>query len=136
MELVILTRRCELSSGILWSSCPIANSCGEYTGQSLSLLLLCKLPLPGKLDIVFIEDYFLDVVGGHLTHEKRLRISFFITLHYFVLEAKKLQDLLKHSRRDSTFLGHALWHLGCSLLSVNLNRLLSVSELIQLVVYL
>lgn len=30
---------------------------------------LCHLPLLGKLYVVFIKNYFLNVVSGHLSHE-------------------------------------------------------------------
>lgn len=63
-----------------------------------------------------------------------MRIAFLVTLDYLVLEAEELQYLLEHRRRHSALLRYAPRHLGRSLLSVHLYRLLAVSELIQLAV--
>ena len=52
--------------------------------------VLNHLPLMGKLDVIFVEYHFLDIVRRHLAHEKTLHVSFLETLHNFVFKTEKL----------------------------------------------
>ena len=67
MQLIILAGLGRvLASG--WT-CSVANRRGQHTRQRLRLLLLRKLSLSCELNIILIEDNFLDIVGWHLAHE-------------------------------------------------------------------
>lgn len=98
----------------------------------MRLLLLRELALPRELDVVLVKYYFLDIVCRHLSHEQRLYIAILVALCDLILEAKELEYLLEHRWGDRSFLRLALWHLGRSLLGVDLDRLLSIPELVQL----
>jgi len=110
----------------------IANRRRQYTRKSLGLSLLGELPLSGELNVILVEYDLLDIVRRHLAHKKRLRVAVFVALDDLVLEAQELQYLLEHGRSDRALLRQALRHLGSRLLSVDLDRLLAISELVQL----
>lgn len=69
------------------------------------------LSLFGKLYVILVKDYFLNVVSWHLSHEKALCVTFFITLDYFILETQKLENLLKHGRSYRTLDAERFRHL-------------------------
>ena len=49
-----------------------------------------------KLQIVFVENNFLNILRWHLSHKEALLIPFFVALHYLILKAQELQDLIEH----------------------------------------
>jgi hypothetical protein len=51
-----------------------------------------------ELEVVLVENNFLDILRRHLPHKEALLIPFFVTLHDFVFEAQELQDLIEHVR--------------------------------------
>ena len=92
--------------------------------------------VPRELDVILVEDHLLDIMSRHLPHEKALGVSFFVPLEDLVFEAEELQDLLEHIGGYRALLLEGLGHLGCSLLGVDLDGLGSISELLELPIYL
>lgn len=104
---VLSTLRCELSG----THRSVADCRWENSRIAKSFLFLGQLPLPGELDVVFVEYYFLYVMRRHLPHEQCLAVAVLIPLNDLLLEAQELQDLLEHRRLDGSFLLLALGHL-------------------------
>lgn len=98
----------------------------------ISETCLSNLPLLSEFNIVFVKNDLLNIVSGHLSHEKALHIAFFVALHYFVFKTEELQNLLEHSWSDWAFNIERLRHLWGCLLSVYLNTFGSISKLIKL----
>ena len=94
------------------------------------------LSLFGKLYVILVKDYFLNIVSWHLSHEKALCVAFFITLDYFIFETQKLENLLEHGRSYRSLDAKRFRHLWSRLLSVDFNGFGSVSKLVQLAKYL
>lgn len=97
---------------------------------------LGKLTSFGEFYVVLVEDYLLNIVCWHLSHKKTLHVALFKPLHYFILKAQKLQNLLKHGWSHRSLNIKRLWHLWCRLLSIYLNAFRTISKLVKLSKYL
>ena len=100
------------------------------------IYFLSLLSLFGKLYVILVKDYFLNIVSWHLSHEKALSISFFITLDYFILETQKLENLLEHGRSYRSLNVERFWHLWGRLLGIDFYGFGTISKLVQLPKYL
>lgn len=58
--------------------------------------VLSHLSLLSELDVVLVENYFLDVMSWHLSHEKGLHVALLEALENLIFETKELKDLLEH----------------------------------------
>lgn len=85
-----------------------------------------------KFDVTFIENYFLNIVSWHLSHEKALGISIFIALNNFIFEADKLKNLREHAGFHRSFLLKTFWHNWRHLWGKDFNWFGSISKLIKL----
>jgi hypothetical protein len=96
------------------------------------LIFLSFLSHLGKFDITFIENNFLNIVSWHLSHEKTLGISIFISLNNLIFKTDKLQNLWEHTGFHTSFLLQTLWHDRWHLRCEDFNGFGSISKLIKL----
>ena len=96
------------------------------------LIFLSFLSHLCEFDVTFIENYFLNIVSWHLSHEKALSISIFIPLNNFIFEADKLQNLREHAGFHRSFLLETFWHDWRHLWGKDFNWFGSISKLIKL----
>jgi len=99
-----------LHFSIIFSNCLILNSWSITSSVLNSLIFLSFLTHLRKFDVAFIENYLLNIVSWHLSHEKTLCISILIPLNNFIFKTDKLQNLRKHAWFDWALLLKTFWH--------------------------
>ena len=81
---------------------------------------------------MLVKNHLLNVVGRLVANEQVLGCAILIALNYLVFEAQELQNLLEHCGHDRTLRSERLGDLTLHLLRIHLNRLGTVSELLEL----
>ena len=90
LEIVLLLLDLSTVVGVVLADWWLLNAL-EVSGCVLNcLIFLGFLSHLSKFDVTFIENDFLNVVCWHLSHEKALSISVFVTLNNFIFKANKL----------------------------------------------
>jgi hypothetical protein len=96
------------------------------------LVFLSFLSHLSEFNVTFIENNFLNVVSWHLSHEKTLGISIFISLNDLIFKTDELKDLREHAGFHTSFLLKTFWHNWWHLRCEDFNGFGSISELIKL----
>lgn len=91
IHLEIILRLLNFSINCVISSNRLVHSVRHITSCVLNhLVFLSFLSHLSEFYVTFIENYFLNIMRRHLSHEKTLSISIFVTLNDFIFETDEL----------------------------------------------